>query len=275
MNFRFQSLLQLKKNLGQQDSIAEATEVAIRSFVNSAPANQKFNEFLANQSQNVGIRVDSVDKKLFRQKIALGYLISVQQSLEIFLDNFRRDYRDLYDKEINVDEANKSQLNKIIDELEKKEPPIRALIGEHHLAIMDYYRLTRNEFVHADIIAVEKKEGKAKKIDLAYSLLLEHDPKIKASYPNLNAPNNIDNIGFDDFLLFTRAAKAVCEAMSLACKPKNADLLSYYKRIDLFNKLPRGSIRWNNAISADLRKRFGFSKTDADYLVNSALASLA
>ncbi|OQP53493.1 hypothetical protein A4R26_05765 [Niastella populi] len=104
---------------------------------------------------------------------------------------------------------------------------------------------------------------------------MQFQGQIEAAYPKLNAPNSIDNIGFDDFLLFTRAVKNTAENMMKFCTPKNSELYSYYQRLNLFRQYQSGSTRRKNAMVGDLKQRFGLSTVEAENLLNSDFASLA
>jgi hypothetical protein len=276
MNFRFQCLLDLHKNLGQHDAIAEATEVAVRSFLLGAQGVGDFNHFLTAQSQAVGIKVDYVNLQQFQQRIALGYLISVHQSLEIFLKDFRIAHIDFYGEEWHVGEAKSSLLDKVIKKIGKADDGIAA-IGAHTHALLDYYRLVRNAFAHTEVVGEQELDASKGKIrnDKGFENLEQFLPAIQSDYPRLKAPNPLSNIGFDDFLLFTRAVKKAADGLMAFCKPTEKQLYDYYDRLQLFRKYPAGSSRKRNAMIGDMSQRFGIERTDTEKLLNSTFASLA
>lgn len=278
MNFRFQCLLDLFRNLGQHDAIAETTEVAIRAFLLTAQENVDFNHFLAVQSQAVGIKVDNVNRKQFQQRVSLGYLISVHQSFEIFLKDFRTEHIDFYNDEWHVGEAKMSLFDKVIKKVGKvgQGDDVKAAIGTHTYAVLNYYRLVRNAFAHTEVAGEQELgDSKGKKNNKDFEDLEYFLPAIQSDYPNLKAPNLIADIGFDDFLLYTRTVKTAADRLMVFCKPTEKQLYDYYDRLRLFRKYPANSSRKRNALIGDMSQRFGIERSESEKLLNSTFASLA
>ena len=64
--------------------------------------------------------------------------------------------------------------------------------------LCEYYRLIRNSAVH-DLCEVNDHIKEYKKLQ-------RHDFKVEAKFAKLSAPNEYDNISFDDFIMFARSS---------------------------------------------------------------------
>jgi len=263
MAFRLKCKAKLKNDLGRYDAIVEFTEIAIRDFIKSSEETKSFDQYLKQKSTEHQIRVDSIDKGIFKTRIALGYIISVFQSFELFLREFKEEYCELYDVKWNLPDSKENLLRKIISKVSSLSKA-KNVIGESNIELFDYYRKIRNKYVH-DYIDKEK-------IDKAYKKIKKQEAELKIIYPNLNAPNDFENISFDDFILFTRAVKEIANGLCSLIEPENEIVLvDYYKRTKLYSKFKDKPERKIGAIKHDLNFRFGITE-NIDSIVKNIMS---
>lgn len=266
MAFRLNCLSKLYKDLGRYDAIVEFTEIAIRDFENRIPTETQFDVFLQQKSREHNIKVDSVDQNIFRSRISQSYILSVYQNAELFIHSFRSEYNDLFATSWSLDDTKE---NLLIKSLRKVIPINRAKkeIGEYRLEIFDYYRVVRNKYSHEII--------KDKKVDKAFKEVSLFNELICDVYPKLNAPNQFNEICFDDFILFTRTFKDIAKIMCEIITPEKEIFIDYYKRKKLFTNLNENLTRKNNAIKGHIQSNFGLSGEITTDIIKGINASLA
>nr|WP_294873525.1 hypothetical protein [uncultured Pedobacter sp.] len=266
MAFRLHCNSTLYKDLGKYDAIVEFTEVAVRDFIFEAEKTGDFDEYLETKSVKHKVSVNSVDQSVFRARISHSYILSVYQSAELFLHQFREEHNDLYNKDWKLDSTTDNLLVKTIRQISSISSAT-AIIGDHRLAIFNYYRLIRNKYSH-DRISKDK-------INQVHLSLNAFSSKIEEDYSGLKAPNDIDNISFDDFILFSRTIKDIADKISEIVTPSNEQLCDYYIRKDLYKNISQNKERRINAIKGHMREYFGIEIEQANLIVSTLPISLA
>lgn len=260
MAFRLQCVSELYKNLGRYDAIVEFTELAVVNFIEQAESSGDFNRFIQQQSDSVGIKVNSIDETIYRSRISQSYILSVYQNAELFLHKFKDECNDLKNTDWKPDNTSNNLLvrtmRKVIAVNEGKNK-----IGEFRLEIFDYYRVIRNKYSH-DIIQDTKVEN-------AYIKIKKYEDEIKENYPKFSAPNEFDKICFDDFLLFTTVLKDVANTLSDIIKPTDEELKNYYLRNDFYKELNQNPERKNNALIGHITSKFGIENEEAKKIILS------
>lgn len=95
--------------------------------------------------------------------------------------------------------------------------------------ICNYYRLARNEIVHCGTGRVELRQAKTELNNLTDDLAVSN---IRG---HLNAPNDFTNLNFDDQVLFSRAARTICDRIYKDSKYDwDAVLENYRTKINSF-----------------------------------------
>lgn len=249
MAFRLKCRNKFYKSLGQFDAICEFTEVAVRDFLSNVKSETEFNDLLTEKSILHKIKVNAVELNIFRSRIAQSYILSVYQSFELFLREFKDEHSKLYNDSWKLPESTHSLLEKTIQKTSSM-GKAQSVIGEFRLEIYEYYRLVRNKFAHEYI--------KDEKINKAYKNVKNYQNEIAKYYPNLNAPNTFSNICFDDFILFSRVVKSIADGLCDITAPENEEVfIKYYTTSNKFNKFNENSKRKRNAIKQDLIENFG------------------
>ena len=184
-----------KQDLGISDAINEYIEVLLRQFEKS-PHNESSFQSIASE---FGIRVNDVSPQTAIQKIREYYIITVYQVFEDFLSKMHS-FLKKYGKYNKNKDRSISMLQNIHGNLigmrKTSETPYLCYL------ICDYYRLVRNLCAHTDNID---------KVQKAYQKLIERRGEIEVLFKQLQAPNEYGSICFDDFILYSRAAKKLAE----------------------------------------------------------------
>lgn len=246
-DYRPRSYRELNIILGQADAGLEWLEVGLRHLraEHEAGGDQRTDKL----AEMYGVKVNAFNWQVIVQQWARLQLVSVCQYFEWFLDEFRREFpRSFRSKD------------------SKKEGPIQYTLdilgvpakeaGLLDIAILDYYRLVRNRFLH-DVDAEEPKKLATRREAIRADIP-------DSQYQRLNAPNEIESMQFDDFILFTRALKNFSRKICAHAQLTTEEMLNFAKADDAFVRKLRA---WQNSPRLDailagyLRQRFGFSPT--------------
>lgn len=76
MAFRLNCVSELYKNLGRVDAVVEFTEVSMREFIYQADQSGDFNNYLQAKSTQHNIRVNTINKNVYRARISHSYILS-------------------------------------------------------------------------------------------------------------------------------------------------------------------------------------------------------
>lgn len=263
MAFRLKCVSELISNLGKYDAIVEFTEIAIRDFIDYAYKSDDFDSYLKSKSEAHKIKVDTVDRLIYRSRISQSYILSVYQTFELFLRQFKDEHNDLFNGDWKFDDSTDSLLIKLIRKITTINNA-KIVIGDFRLELFDYYRKVRNKYSH-DYIDDSK-------MDKAFAQVIKFKTDISNGYPKLSAPNEFEKINFDDFVLFTRLVKDIAYELNNIIQPISDNLLvDYYRRKDMFKSLGQNIPRKINAIKGHLRENFGIVD-DSEKIINLYLS---
>lgn len=190
-------LREFQKELGYVNATNQYIEMISRYF-----QMEHEDDTLLTMAKYVNLSLTQLPEKC-NVRIAKGYIVGVQSCLERFLTSF---------KELegnptkNVEPFNAKRDNNrlfwVLNASYNKNIPSEVL---NLYYICNYYRLVRNEIVHMGAQSSEFRNAKSIVESLTTSLLSN------AMFDKLNAPNDISELTFDDQVLFSRAAKRICE----------------------------------------------------------------
>lgn len=258
MAFRLRCVSELYRELGKFDAVVEFTELAVREFIQEAENGGNFDQFITERSKKHKIRVDAVDQSIYRSRISQSYILSVYQRAELFIHEFRIECNDLKDTSWKLDDTKDSILIKTIRKISAYNPAVLK-IGEHNLALFDYYRVIRNKYSHDRI--------EDTKVEKAFAKISNYKKEIMENYPGLNAPNDFNNISFDDFILFTRVIKDIAYHLSNIIAPSDEEVKLYYLRKNFYSELNQNPARKANALKAHMRSNFGIETLEAEKIL--------
>lgn len=266
MAFRLNCVSELYKNLGRFDAIVEFTEISIRDFIYQADQSGDFDNYLQAKSTQHNIRVNTIDKSVYRARISHSYILSVYQTAELFIHQFREEHIDLYNKIWVLDDTKDNILIKTIRKISAINPATIS-IGAHRLAIFNYYRVVRNKYSHDRISET--------RVDQEFQNVNQFTTQIQTDYSGLVAPNDFDNISFDDFILFSRTIKDISYKLNDLVSPKNEEIRDYYKHKDFFKELNENQTRKENALKGHMLSNFGIEEDQANIIINLLTVPLA
>lgn len=240
-----------KQDLGISDAINEYIEVLLRQFEN-VPHDESSFQLIASR---YGIRVNDVDPQIAISKIREYYIISVFQVFEAFLDQMHN-----YLKDFGKYNGNKDSTDSMLKHIHKNLVGMKRTSESSYLnyLICDYYRLIRNLCAHTD---------NTDKVQNAHQHLLERKEEIEAAYPQLQAPNDFQQITFDDFVLYSRAAKNLAEEYVSNIKYDTERFISKFD-VDRFRVYRNNPKRLRDKLEWDLKVNYSIKADDVERIVD-------
>ena len=159
------------------------------------------NDNLQERAGMVGLSIATLPED-YLKRIANGYIIGVHSCVEHFLVQYRLLPGSPARGQNYSAEDDDNRLKWILNICYGNRIPhdVKQLYF-----ICNYYRLVRNEIVHCGTGRVELRQAKTELNNLTDDLAISN---IRG---HLNAPNNFTNLNFDDQVLFSRAARTICD----------------------------------------------------------------
>ncbi|ATU25872.1 MULTISPECIES: hypothetical protein [Bacillus] len=260
MGFQLQCYRNLNSKLGFSDAIVEINEVALRELINSGKQ-FKFGSYIKKLSDTHGIIVDySNSPDILNVKMAGSYLVTVYTEFELFLHEFKDDYNMLNNNKCDFKEKNGSKLEQIYE----KYYPIFNYKRDLNFKIAEYYRLCRNKIIHSKFdSSLEKKLSKA------YNDLQEFKEIIIDTFNIKDAPNEIKDLCFDDFILYTKVIKKIGKHLCELVEPSNQEDVILSLNLNKFKKFSNNESRFRQSVIGELRTVYGYKEEEAHFILNS------
>lgn len=265
MSFSFPSYRNLCRYLGETDALVELTELACRAFQDSSKKSPVPAAFIASESERFGIRVNLSEAGNLSRHLARNYIVTVYQSAECFLHDFRKEHRAIYGKDWIGDAADVDPLTVTLKNLSSADP--EAAIGEDLITRFQYYRIVRNWVVHTKESDSSKPKAKFDEIVPCSSARQE----LKSPLPPTNRP---DALTFDDFICFSRVTKLIAEKICSMEKPPADHWLAVFP-IARFKRFMTKPERMKNSIVGYLRTEYGMDSANARWIAEELYGSLA
>jgi hypothetical protein len=246
---------QLKQELGEIDASAACLELAMREFIAASELSSSPTTFIQQLSAKLGIRVDAFDMALFVRRSSALRIIGVAQAFEAFLDRFIEGHPRIVSKDGRKDDE--TLLTFVVRKLALPKDVRIAVINSLDYKLYDYYRQIRNGVVH-----------QVRQIQPATQLASLHELQGPSAadprYARLVAPNSAQGLTFDDYVLFSRAAKSIAAQLSQISGPSGAEIIDWIER----HRDKSGSLaRQANNVRTLLRVAFGLNPESADEFV--------
>lgn len=134
----------------------------------------------------------------------------------------------------------------------------KAVIGNDLITRFQYYRSVRNWVVHP-------KDRNVSKPTSRFDEIVPYSEENKAEFGAVQAPNTVESLTFDDFILFSRLTKAIADRICQTTKPSDGHWLS---AIDMtrFRRLLMKPERLKHAIAGRLRTDYGLDEPTAKWI---------
>jgi len=244
--FRSPAYRALIKTLGESDAVVEWIEVGVRELqhIKIYKGFSAVNE-LAKMHE---VCVNLIDFKDLRSRCARLQILAVYQQIEYFLEAFRKTHPR------KVDYSAQSDGDRLSRTLSAFKITSRE-VGQLEVDIFQYYRLARNLIMH-DPEGDQRKTHERKCKDLQTQVQ-------QSSYQTLSAPNVIEELCFDDFVLFTRVGKQLASNLCQVTNPTDNELVEYALNdttlIKKIKSLSNNRKRCINLAACFLREKFSVS----------------
>ena len=190
---------QFTKTLGYYCSINQFVELSIRFF--SAEVKEELENRGAFQrlAERHRITLTSYEPLSMMREISLSYIVHIHLCFEGFLQDISSHVRKYGYQEVSEKRQEESWLS-YAERIILISPPkeITPLIE-----LCEYYRLVRNTAVHTNAEVKDKQYQKIKK----------YNYKQDAKFARLSAPNEYENISFDDFVMFARTCNDLANVL--------------------------------------------------------------
>lgn len=244
----------LKTDLGFSDAVNEYIEVLVRKFESESLSEEEFQKVATLYS----IKVNDVSVDDAVSKIRGYYIVSTYQIQEAFLTALN-DHLNKYAKEYRKRDDGESMLKYLCYRL----LDMQKVTDEAYLdyLICDYYRLVRNYIAHTE----DKR-----KLDNAFCLINGRQAEVKDNYPKLIAPRIIGEIGFDDFVLYSRSLKKLAKKLFKEI-PYDLDKVAKSINLKKYSKLANSPDHIRRSIGFELQIDFALKSDEIDYVIEKLM----
>lgn len=234
----------LKTELGASDAVNEYIEVLLRKCESESLEESSFQHY----SEKFGIRVNDVSSKEALSSIRRYYIVCVSQHFESFLKSFQnhlKEYAIVYRPKTDGEALLTCICSAILD--------LKNTATDSYLLYLlcDYYRLIRNHSAHI---------GNTTNLNGVFAELNTRRADLGRLFPRLNAPSSFDEINFDDFILYSRAAKRLGSIL-IDKAEYNIDRIIADIDLKSFMKYKNDPLRLHNALINGVRSKYPMSDT--------------
>lgn len=258
--FSFPSKRTLFRYLGETDALVELTELATRFFTASAKQSNDVATFVEHQSRQHHICVNLAELDLLSRHLARSYIVTVYQSAERFLHEFRREHIALYQKPWIGDADDLDPLTVTLRNLAKTQSDAEKSVGIDLISRFQYYRVVRNWVVHTKESDVSKPQEK-------FHEIVPYSPEHQQKLAPLNAPSPPASLSFDDFICFSRLTKLIAENLCKIATPTTEYLVQQFS-LKRFKRLEKNPKRMRNAVIGQLRTQYGMDTATAGWIAD-------
>lgn len=245
-DFRPPAYRALIKALGESDAAVEWIEVGVREIrrLSETDGGKAAKKLAAKH----GVYVRPIDLDDLRTRCSRLQVLAVYQQTEYFLRAFTRTHPRQVEFSRDADE---DPLSATLSAF--KVTPEQ--VGILEVDLFQYYRVVRNLIMH-DPQGDQPKTHQRRCENLRACVR-------NSLYGTLEAPNPVDKLCFDDFVLFTRFAKQLAANLCATTSPTDDELVACVWNSDLLMKKVRSRSnnrqRGENLIAGFLREKYSIS----------------
>ena len=228
----------------------------MREFIALSKNFSDSTDFIKKLSQKHGVRVDVFDLDRFVQHGAALRLIGVTQAFEVFLSTFIEEHPRIGSRK---DRKNgETLLDFIVRKLGLPTEVRRDFKNGLEYRLYNYYRLMRNDVAHETL--EDLAEAAPNPVD-STEMELRGASSFTSEYARLSAPNRLSALTFDDYVLFTRAAKNLAAQLCQAAAFTESEIIQWLET----NRSRNGSVkRQANSMKTSLRISLGLDEELGD-----------
>jgi hypothetical protein len=259
--YRPRSYRELETYLGASDATVEWLEVAVRHLAREHSLGGASR--LEQLATDLGVKVNAIPVERLAARTRSLELLAIAPYVEVFLAEFRREHP----RVIRTRTSDEDLLSYTLDAFDIS----RHSVGEFEYEVVQYYRRARNHLMHRIKSAQQQEE-----LTIAAELRARRPER----YVRLDAPNPLEQLLFDDFLLFTRALKSLGQALCNAAAPSTQELISAVavntRFVSSLRDRSQNPERIRRRLASYLRTEYGYGTVAdaiaADMIANGLLA---
>ena len=261
MKVKYKSYKNLKKYLGLLDGLIELNELAISKFKIDAEKSGNIESFIKTECKKRGFLVNYKKWPDFYHKIYQVLIVSVHSSFERFVKESKGDLKSLFN---NIDFEKIDNKNKKENNLKKlvgyfsNSDKIKVKIDKRKEDLFLYYLKVRNYIVHD----VGKKNTRDIMEDFFAKSILPSKEYFTETYNSETAPNKLEKINIDDYLLFSKLIKDLAFIISSFKKFTYNDITNSYDTKKV-RKFINNKKRFVGAIMNEFIREWGLEVEDA------------
>lgn len=211
------SISNIKKLIGAQDSCLQTNQVSILYLEEQANASENAEAFMHDLFSKYKISRGTNDLSYFKLTLYKSFILQTYNLVEPSFKKLNKQfkyYNNLEDGWKAKDgDKNLDPLNQLVNNLSREDREKFRSYPEYYL--LDYYRLVRNSIVHLQ----EDDDEHKKTLQYYKANILEKKEYFITTY-ELNAPNEPNNLSFEDFMLYTRTLKYFSNVLNNFCFPE-------------------------------------------------------
>lgn len=198
----FPAVASMETDLGHTNQFILINELAMRELNTQSLSNgDGVEQYMKSVSKKHAIRVSLSQFNEVVSELPRWYTMLVFTAVD---RAFRQLIREIWTYKCPsnwIRRVNDEELS-AIQQLELNQPPGSVRLNAYpEYAVMEYYRLIRNEFVHTP------RQRNRPTIEAHTALMEKSGDYLKERYQTRGAPNAPDSLTFDDFFLQTRVAR--------------------------------------------------------------------
>ena len=202
----------LLKRLGEYDTLAEYTFLAVRDLEANWDGNGTHEDYISAKAKlrNVNLR-EGVTLPNPEPALIKSFLVNSHAMLEDFADQYKIDIKNLINPDFCLDTSDKlSKVERLLIPLQIM--GINPIFPTWLSPVLKYYRLVRNSVAH--------NEKEIKSCEDAYEAI--DIQKLQTDYPLFTgkAPNNPNEINIEDFYFYSACIKHFANYLTMALKGK-------------------------------------------------------
>lgn len=273
----YPAVIALRQVLGYQDACIQLHELSARVLESQATAQGAQREdFLMRLFREIGIPQGTFAFTDLRRVAAESYIVQTYNVVERFLRDLIAQYKDHFPERCvgwTTKDEDGGTLPPLDELLRNLPADKRRQLWEYpEAALLDYDRQLRVSIVH------RTADNKRKAHKGFANLVREHGVHFASSYAELKAPKAPADVGFDDFLLFTRAVKYFSNILNDACDLSIAAITEYVGTRDTFmvahisKERSRGAKR--EAANRYLKDRYSLKPADRKHVLEQVFDAL-
>lgn len=267
-SFSFPSYRNLCQYLGEMDAMVELTELAARSFLESATSSGDIEAYIRQLSAKHKICVNLSEVNLLSRHLARSYIVTVYHSAERFLHEFRSEHTALFQRIWTGDAKDVDPLTVTLMNVATSQSETERKIGLDLISRFQYYRAVRNWIVHT-------KNPDPGRPESTFSQIAEYSEEHLVLFESVKAPNRPGDLSFDDFVFFSRLTKLIAQKLCRIAKPDHSHWVRTFSLKPFKHLQNNKKHRMRNAVAGRIRTEYGMDKRTAEWIADELCGSQA